>query len=44
MKFLRQNAGYFLLVHKRNELITDELKKRPQQVTYSSAEEIGCRI
>jgi len=27
MKFLRTNAGCFLLVHKRNELITEELQK-----------------
>ena len=26
MKFLRKNVGYFLLVHKRNELITEELE------------------
>jgi hypothetical protein len=28
-KFLRENAGYLLLLHKRIELITEEIKKAP---------------
>lgn len=40
MEFLRKNVGYFLLVHRRNELITGELKKTPASEYLQGSEEI----